>query len=551
MSWPGVVRSVVPLVTALAALVLPVAPAGAQVPMPGGGGMLGGVGAAGAAGGAGGPGAKEVDVSAKSIDTSDAPPSDKEKVRAFPLAEPFLLGPEPGVGPIKAVYVSRPGILAPSEPDGKSLVVKALGKRLGTVQVTLVGAAGMKSFPVKIVPDIKFVRQAVADQFPLANVRLTPAGDNVIVVEGFVDSPIQVEQINNFVRQFVETGGRVINAIRVTGVSQVQLEVCIARVDRSALRNLGVNFLAGGRRGFVGSQVGNLIGVPSINTAGVTPGTGPIFTNFATATASTTGVLQPESTIFFGATSANSSLFGFIEALKQEGLAKVLATPTLVTVDNRPADFLVGGEQPYPTISTGGTGLVVPSTEFKPFGTRLTFVPVILGEGKIRMSVIPEVSRPTANTVNIGGINVPAFETQRVNATVEMETGQTLALGGLLETQEDATVNKVPVLGDLPCVGTLFRRTTINRVETELLILVTPRLVDAMGACQRPAVLPGQETRSPSDCELYLKGKLEVPAPPPGPPPEPLPLGGYPAGQSGAAPAPAPVVPASYSAPRR
>ena len=123
------------------------------------------------------------------------------------------------------------------------------------------------------------------------------------------------------------------------------------------------------------------------------------------------------------------------------------------------------------------------------------------------------MSRLTATTVNVGGTQVPQFETQRLNATVELESGQTLALGGLLQTEEDAMVTKVPILGDLPGVGVLFRSVTHTLVETELLILVTPLLVDPLQNCQRPAVLPGQESRMPNDKELFLKGQEEVPLP--------------------------------------
>jgi len=289
--------------------------------------------------------------------------------------------------------------------------------------------------------------------------------------------------------------------------------VCIAKIDRTAMRNIGFNWLRAENSNFEGLQVGNLVGVPNITARGGTVGNATgVINNFSGG--STGSVLSPNSTVFFGLTPPNVNFFAFIEALKQEGVAKILATPTLVTLSGRPADFLVGGEQPVPIVTGTGSSLT-PSVDYKPFGTRLTFVPTVLGEGKIRLNIVPEVSQLTANTVLVAGTLVPQFQTQRLNATVEMESGQTLALGGLLQTEEDAIVNKVPILGDLPGAGVLFRRISYNKTETELLIVVTPLLVDPLRGCQRPPAVPGQETRAPNDCEFYLKGKIEVPVPPP------------------------------------
>jgi pilus assembly protein CpaC len=199
----------------------------------------------------------------------------------------------------------------------------------------------------------------------------------------------------------------------------------------------------------------------------------------------------------------------------------------LITLSGRPADFLVGGELPYPSFELVGiTGAATPAVDFKPFGTRLSFVPVVLGNGLIRLDVLPEIVQVTKEVVVISGVEIPVFNTQRLRATVEMESGQSLALGGLLQTEEESDVSKVPLLGDLPVAGALFREVEHSIDEFELLVLVTPHLVDPLRPNQKQPGIPGEETRPPTDCELYLKAMPETPVQPfPRPRPTGLPPG--------------------------
>jgi Flp pilus assembly secretin CpaC len=222
---------------------------------------------------------------------------------------------------------------------------------------------------------------------------------------------------------------------------------------------------------------------------------------------SAASALNPEASIFFGITREAGAFFGYLEALQDKGVVKVLATPTLVTLSGRPAEFLAGGEQPFPTAQGAVQN---PSVEFKKFGTRLNFLPVVLGQGMIRLELVPEVS--TVNfgaAINVGGIVVPQIVTQKLHATVEMQDGETLILGGIIQTEKDSRVVSVPVLGDIPAIGALFRRVKDLNRETELLVMVTPRLVTPLA--DKPATYPGMETRNPTDCELYLGGNLEMP----------------------------------------
>lgn len=434
-------------------------------------------------------------------------PTEAQKANTFPIGEFFQLVPKREIGAIREVRVSREKIVKLLPLERNARAVKAVGVRVGTATITMEGANQAQEFIVNIVPSLDLVQTLLDRQFPLANLKLSAARDNVIIVEGVVESPQDVAPIENFIRGVLGKDSSAIFAIKVAGVMQVQLEVCIARVDRTALRRMGVNLLQADTNGFLGSRIGNLAGVPTIvPRGGGAAGGSAVITNFTSGSPS---VLTPESTVFFGITPERSAAYAFIESLKQQSLAKILATPTLVTLNGRPADFLVGGEQPVPILN----GLsVTPSVEFKPFGTRLTFVPVVLGAGKLRLDIIPEVSRPIGGDVGVGGtFNVPRFEVQRIHCTVEIDSGQTLALGGLLQVEENAEVDRVPILGEIPYLGTLFRRIRHEQREFELLILATPRLVEPLKGCQRPTQLPGQEAHSPSDCELYLKGMIESP----------------------------------------
>jgi pilus assembly protein CpaC len=207
---------------------------------------------------------------------------------------------------------------------------------------------------------------------------------------------------------------------------------------------------------------------------------------------------------------SDSSLFqGFLEALKQESLLKILAEPTLNTSNGRPANLLAGGEFPIIVPQSLGTTTI----EYREFGVRLEAVPTILGGGRVRLELAPEVSeRDFANAVVVSGQTVPGLSTRRVNTQVEMNFGQTYMLAGLLSLRRTASTNKVPFLGELPWVGAAFRRVRYDESETELLIMVTPEIAGPMTPEQVPPGGPGLFTDTPTDRELCRDGMIEVPS---------------------------------------
>ncbi|MDA7528184.1 hypothetical protein N8590_04275 [bacterium] len=282
--------------------------------------------------------------------------------------------------------------------------------------------------------------------------------------------------------------------MNVGGVSQIQLHVKIMEVQRSKIRELGFNFLALGQNYAVASTVGSVSPLTSLTT----PFAGPV------GAETTIG----GSELSFAITGSRNLFNGFLKALQTESLLKVLPEPVLVTTSGRPASMLSGGE--FPVLVPQGVGAT--TVEWREFGVRMEAVPIVLGNGRLRLDIAPEVSsRDVSNSVNVDGLVVPGINVRRVNTQVEMRFGETLMIGGLISTTRTGDIQKVPVLGEIPWIGAAFSRKIFTEGETELLILVTPEMAAPVSAGQCMPPGPGQQSTTPTDTELYLDGLLEVP----------------------------------------
>jgi pilus assembly protein CpaC len=368
------------------------------------------------------------------------------------------------------------------------------GLEPGITRITITDVDGKSdTFDVIVQFDVEYLRSLLKRAVPTASVEPIPAGNNSIILTGTVAHAEDVQIILDTTNSVVAGGNRIINAMRVGGVQQVQLCVVVARVSRSELRSMAFTFFDQGQRHFFGSTIG---GPGSSNSSAAISPTG-----------SSSNLVQ-SANLVLGFVNNKQSFFGFLNALRNEGLAKVISEPRLMTLSGRTASLLDGGEQAIPV--PAGLGQV--GTQFEEFGTRLNFLPIVLGNGKIHLEVEPEVSRlDAAAGTSIQGTIVPGRATQRVHTTVEMEDGQTLLLGGLIQRDNNGTTSKVPILGDLPLIGAAFRTVSYTDDEFELVVMVTPHLVDPMSCDQLPHYLPGQETRKPDDFELFLEGILEAP----------------------------------------
>jgi pilus assembly protein CpaC len=402
---------------------------------------------------------------------------------------------------LKTVTNQDPSVARVSAMADDPTRVQITGQRAGATRVTLTDVNNAQDiYEVIVQADVEHLRAILRQVAPTANLTLIPANENTMVLNGTV---AQLEDIDAIQRTVQAVGGfQIINHLRVGGVSQVQLCVVVAQVSRDDLRRMAFNFLTDTEHSFVGSTVGQAV----VNPATVGLG-GVLSTNGVLV--GTPGVPNGAPTnLFFGILNTSSGFLGFLQALKDESVVKLLAEPKLVTMSGRPASFLSGGEQAVPV--PAGLGQV--GVQFEEFGTRLNFLPIVLGNGKIHLEVEPEVSNLNAAFgTAINGTVVPGRDTQRVHTTVELEDGQTFAIGGLIQRNINGSISKVPIIGDLPFIGAAFSSKNFEERETELVVLVTPRLVDAMDCNQLPRLLPGQETRSPDDFELFLEGILEAP----------------------------------------
>jgi pilus assembly protein CpaC len=407
---------------------------------------------------------------------------------------------------VKRVEVTRAELLsAEPEPTDRS-TVRIVGLAPGITRLTMTSDAGdSETYEIVVVEGVEFLRYLINEAVPTANVLPIRGAGNTIILTGWVAHSEDIETIMRIARTFTAggTGGAdIVNAIKVGGVMQVQLDVVVARVARSEIRRMAADLLQLGKNHIFTNSTGSSFIFPTQNLNLQ----GSSFTTLQGSIGSPSGAAANS---FLAIFTTDETFLIFLQALRDNALAKLLTEPRLVTLSGHPATINDGGEQAVPQVSgLGGTAGV----NFVPFGTSVNFLPVVLGNGKIYLEVEPTVSSlDAASGFTLAGSLIPGRLRQHMRTAVEIEPGQTLAIGGLIQNTVQASTTKFPVLGDLPYIGTLFSRKSYDEREEELIILVTPHLVDPMDCNQLTKLLPGQETRRPDDYELFLEGLLEAP----------------------------------------
>jgi pilus assembly protein CpaC len=405
---------------------------------------------------------------------------------------------------IKVVFVTKPGILAVEADAANPAYVILRGAAPGTATIELTDVDGVKeTYEVVVQTDIDLLRNILKRAVPTASVEVIPFGaSNSVVLSGYVAHAEDIDPIIRITATVLGTSPlNVVNAMTVAGVHQVQLDVTVCRVDRTKMRSRGFNFVVNGSTVSTGSILGTLA------TSAGTAGNNTVATGVGIIPGAASALPTAVANIVFGVIPANFQ--GLLEALKTEQLAKTIAEPKLVTQSGRPARFLSGGQQATLSASAGITG---PGVTYQDIGTELEFLPIVYGNGKIYLEVAPRLrSVNQALGITFSGTSVPGFDDQQVKTSVVLESGQTFAIGGLIQTTMQATRTMVPVVGEIPFIGPFFSQASSTEDETELVVLVTPHLVDPMDCNQLPKRLPGMETRPPDDFEMYLEGILEAP----------------------------------------
>jgi pilus assembly protein CpaC len=309
---------------------------------------------------------------------------------------------------------------------------------------------------------INALRRELRVALPGQNVNVVTE-NNLVFLRGTVDDLSSSDRAV----QIASSAGKVVNLLYVTvppSPRQILLKVRFASVDRSATQDLGLNIFSTGATNTIGT----------VTTGQFSPPTVTLPNGSSPAIATVTQALN----LFFFRPDLN--LGATIKALETRGVVQVLAEPNVLAEDGKQASFLAGGEYPYPVVqgTTGGGGTGAVTIQFKEFGVRLNFLPVITPQGTIRLQVAPEVSSlDFTNGIIISGFQVPAIDVRKVKTEVELNEGQSFAIGGLLDNRETRTLQKIPFISSVPVLGKLFESVTKNRTNTELIVIVTPEIV--------------------------------------------------------------------------
>jgi pilus assembly protein CpaC len=352
--------------------------------------------------------------------------------------------------------------------------------------------------------DLARMQEGLTRLFPTSPLRITQGQDDFLVLSGQLSHIDQTTEIKKYMDA---TGAKYVDMTKLAGVQQVQLRVRVAEVSRTSLRVLGFNAFVTGNDFFGGINVGSSsggalnpvsIGVPSGSSA-----VGDLPFSF-------TGNVNvnPLVTIFAGF--PKGDLEFFLQALAENQYLRILAEPTLVALSGETASFLVGGEFPIPVVQGGGSLQSVSVTiEYKEFGIRLKFRPTVLGDGTIRLYVAPEVSQLSdVGAVVQQGFRIPSLITRRAETTLEIHSGESFAMAGLINRAATGTNSRIPGLGDIPVLGVLFRSTRYESDDTDLVVMVTADTVEPMATAKMP-LLPGSLHSDPTDWEFYALGRIE------------------------------------------
>ena len=413
---------------------------------------------------------------ARQVLVEDAVDLAARQIIAVPLSKARLINlPQP----VSDVVVANPDIADVIVKKPRQIFV--IAQAIGTTTVFFMAQDGSVVLQAEIQVDIdaRSIRAALAHLLPDSEINVKSYRDGVFLT-GAVRSPEDSASAVAVTRRFVAEDTDIVNMLTVAGSQQVVLKVRVAEIARTVVKNLAVN-----QRVSIGGG-GELL----LNFTAPTALTGIDFFSVGNVGTGIDGVLSP-------------SAFG---ALEEQGLIKTLAEPTLTAISGETANFLAGGEFPFPTGLDDNGNVVV---EFRDFGIGLNFTPVVLNENRINLQISTEISAISqANAVTIAGFVIPGIATRRTETTVDMQSGGTIMIAGLLQDDATNNVRGFPFLKDVPVLGALFRSTQFSRNETELMVIVTVYLAKPIGNTDRLSA-PTDGFVPASDVDIYLLGKLQ------------------------------------------
>jgi pilus assembly protein CpaC len=367
-----------------------------------------------------------------------------------------------------------------------------VGRKIGVTRLALLDGAKqlLGVVDVEVTYDVTSLRARMDANPALSNVKIDTVNGKILLT-GVVPDAVAMQYATTLAKQLTEDD--VTNAMRVAAPQQVMLEVRFIEADRSASRALGVNAAVSGDR------VLGVTGVESFRTNK----DGDLVNEIAAGLVSNS---VPFGSLAGRILAGNTTADIFVKALEERGLARRLAEPNLVALSGDTASFLAGGEFPFPVAGDGDKI----SVEFKKFGIGLAFTPTVLSDGQINLKIDPEVSElDPSNFIKVNGTEVPSLIVRRASTTVELRDGQSFAIAGLLQSNHFKNQRQLPWIGDVPVLGALLRSSAWQKKETDLIIIVTPRLVKPRAPGQKIAT-PLDKTLPGNDAEFFLRGQQEV-----------------------------------------
>ena len=378
--------------------------------------------------------------------------------------------------PVARVLVSNPDVAEVQLLEEGQ--VQLLGSSLGTTDVWIWYRADLEQperYLLSVRRDLSDLERRLDELFDGSSPVKAYTLNDRLVLEGTVSDLEAIEDVSRLASVY---DADFVNLLEVAGDHQVQLRVVFAEVNRSNLRELGLDALW---------SDGGLLPDVDLDLQVVEPGT------------------FPDAFQIVGAFSSDTSVAATLSVLEAHHLSRTLARPTLVALSGQEAQFLAGGEVPVPVAQYGDRTTI----EYREYGVKVTFVPTVLAEGIVDLEVYVEVSDlDTANAVTTESVTVPALASRKSQSHLRIEDGKTFAMAGMLDESVQARRSEVPVLGRIPILGALFRSVEHETSELELMIFVTPELVRPQDAEELPPP-PGHDMISPTDFELFLLGRLE------------------------------------------
>jgi len=404
-------------------------------------------------------------------------------------------------GTMADVFVSNDAVADVQVKSQRQFYVFGKSGGMATVYASDGHGKVVWSANVRVGSNIDSVDSMLHLAMPDARIGVATMGTSTFLLTGTVRSPEDAAEAERLVQAYVGKEATVISRIRTATPLQVNLQVRVAEVSRSLVKQLSVNMSS------IDSSSGFKFGIGQGTIANHSPGM-PLGVGGKVTVTLPDGTEMPGSSVSTygsGTTLAGAgkllglNILGSLDAGETVGLVTTLAQPNLTTLSGETADFLAGGEFPIPI----SQGLGATSVEFKKYGVSLSYTPTVLADGRISLRVRPEVSELTSQgSITMNGYSIPGLTTRRTETTVELGSGQSFMIAGLLSNNSQNTIQKLPGAGDLPILGSLFRSTGYRRGETELVIVVTPYLVKPVDANQ--IVLPTDGFRTPDDLQRIL-----------------------------------------------